>query len=69
LDAATEARLLSATIRPVTLDEIVGLERYESIRDELRQRVIALKRHRRISVGGLVTFVFENHDTIFFQIQ
>ena len=59
----------SSTIRPVTLDDIVGLERYESIRDEFRRRIIALKRNRRLSVGDEVTFVFENHDTVFFQIQ
>jgi hypothetical protein len=56
-------------IEPVTLDEIIGLERYEALRDEIRRRVIELKRHRRVSVGGEVTFVFENHATMFFQIQ
>lgn len=58
-----------SSIRPVTLDDIVGLERYEAIRDDLRRRVIALKQHRRVSVGDEVTFVFENHATMLFQIQ
>jgi hypothetical protein len=58
-----------STIRPVTLDDVVGLERYEEIRVDLRRRVIALKRNRRVPVGGEVTFVFENHSTVFFQIQ
>src|SRR5262245_50443452 len=58
-----------SSIRPVTLDDIVGLERYEAIRDEVRRRVIALKQHRRVSVGDQVTFVFENHATMLFQIQ
>jgi hypothetical protein len=57
------------SIRPVTLDEIVGLERYEAIRDDLRQRTIAHKRARRVSVGPELTFVFENHHTVYFQIQ
>ena len=57
------------SIRPVTLDDVVGLERYEAIRDDVRRRVIALKKARRVSVGPELTFVFENHDTVFFQIQ
>src|SRR5690606_11840107 len=31
--------------------------------------IIALKKARRVSVGPDLTFVFENHDTVFFQIQ
>ena len=31
--------------------------------------IIELKRARRVSVGPEVTFVFENHDTVYFQIQ
>ncbi len=53
----------------VTLDDILGLERYEQVRDEFRRRIIALKKERRVAVGDQVTFVFENHDTMLFQIQ
>ena len=56
-------------MQKVTLDEIVGLERYERIRDEFRQRLIDLKKNRRVAVGDRITFVFENHDTVLFQIQ
>jgi hypothetical protein len=56
-------------MQKVTLDEIVGAERYEKIRDDFRRRVIELKKHRRITVGDRVTFVFENRDTVLFQIQ
>lgn len=56
-------------MQKVTLDEIVGLERYEKIRDDFRRRIIELKKHRRVSVGDRITFVFENHDTVLFQIQ
>jgi hypothetical protein len=58
-----------SSIRPVTLDDIVGLERYEAVRDDIRRQVIALKRDRRVSVGNEVTFVFENHATMLFQVQ
>lgn len=60
---------MESSIRPVTLGDIVGLERYETIRDGFRRRIIELKRARRVSVGPEVTFVFENHDTVYFQIQ
>lgn len=56
-------------MKKVTLDEVMGLERYEQARSECRQRVIALKKHRRVAVGDQVTFVFENHDTMWFQIH
>ena len=57
------------SIRPVTLDDVVGLERYEAVRDDVRRRIIALKKARRVSVGPELTFVFENHHTVYFQIQ
>jgi hypothetical protein len=60
---------MQPSIRPVTLDDIVGLERYEAIRDDLRQRTIVHKRARRVGVGPELTFVFENHHTVYFQIQ
>ncbi len=56
-------------MKKVTLDEILGLERYERERDAFRRRIIALKRERRVTVGDAITFVFENHATILFQIQ
>jgi hypothetical protein len=56
-------------MQKVALDEIIGLERYEKIRDEFRRRIIDLKTRRRVSVGDRVTFVFENHETVLFQIQ
>jgi len=56
-------------MRPVTLDDVSGLGRYEKMRDEFRRRIIALKRARRVAVGDCMTFVFENFDTVLFQIQ
>ena len=53
----------------LTLDDIVDLRAYEREREEFRARVIALKKRRRIGVGPVVTFVFENADTVRFQIQ
>lgn len=53
----------------LNLDDIADLREYEREREEFRSRVIDLKRRRRISVGPFVTFVFENRETIRFQIQ
>jgi hypothetical protein len=55
--------------RKLTLDDIEDLRAYERGRDEFRARIIALKKLRRNSVGPHVTLVFENRDTIRFQIQ
>ena len=53
----------------LALADIADLRAYERERDDFRTRVIALKRRRRVHVGPVVTMVFENADTIRFQIQ
>jgi hypothetical protein len=58
-----------AASRELTLDDITDLRAYERERPAFRERVIALKKQRRVSVGPIVTLVFENRDTIRFQIQ
>ena len=55
--------------RHLTLDDIADARAYEREREEFRGRIIELKKKRRISVGPVVTLVFENRDTIRFQIQ
>ncbi len=53
----------------VTLTEILDIAQYEKARDGFRRRIIELKKSRRVAVGPRVTFVFENHETVLFQIQ
>jgi hypothetical protein len=53
----------------LTLDDIADLRAYEREREEFRAHIIALKKRRRVHVGPIVTMVFENRDTIRFQIQ
>jgi hypothetical protein len=53
----------------LNLEDIADLRAYERERPEFRQRIIELKKKRRIPVGPFVTLVFENRDTIRFQIQ
>ncbi len=51
------------------LNDIVDLREYEREREAFRRSIIELKSVRRIALGDLVTVVFENRDTIRFQIQ
>ena len=55
--------------RKLTLDDIADIRAYERERQEFRSHVIALKQRRRVPVGPHITFVFENRDTVRFQIQ
>jgi hypothetical protein len=56
-------------MRKLTVDDIVDMRAYERERDEFRTRVIGLKKQRRVALGDLVTIVFENTDTMRFQVQ
>ena len=56
-------------MKPLTPDELQNLHEYELARPEYRGRVMDLKRRRRSPLGPLMTVVFENRDTVRFQIQ
>src|SRR6266498_1165388 len=49
--------------------DVLNFFEYEKVRDEMRRRVMELKRPRRVSVGRFLSFLFENRDTLLFQIQ
>jgi len=49
--------------------EILNLHAYEKAREARRAEIIALKARRRVQVGRYLSFVFENRDTVWFQIQ
>ena len=49
--------------------DIIPYADYERQREAFRARIIELKQRRRISVGPLITLVFENRETLLFQIQ
>ncbi len=53
----------------ISRGDVKDLIEYEKVRDELRRQLIALKRPRRIPVGDRLTFLFENRETVLFQIQ
>ncbi len=59
----------AASHRKLVLADIADIRAYERERQQFRAHVIALKQRRRVPVGPHITFVFENRDTIRFQIQ
>jgi hypothetical protein len=56
-------------MRRVESTDILDLTSYEKIRSEFLERTIELKRPRRVHVGEILCFIFENRDTVIFQIQ
>jgi hypothetical protein len=56
-------------MKKVTADELSDIAQYEKKREGFRTEIIALKKRRRVAVGPQVTFVFENHETVLFQVQ
>lgn len=56
-------------MKKVALEDIKGLSAYEKVRENFRRAIIDLKKRRRVAVGDKVSMVFENRDTVIFQIQ
>jgi hypothetical protein len=56
-------------MRRVSHDELKDLVAYEKARDGMRARIIQVKKHRRLAVGPSITLLFENRETVLFQIQ
>jgi hypothetical protein len=56
-------------MKPLRIDEIVDRESYARLRDGYRRAVIEHKRARRMAVGELVTLLFEDRETLRFQVQ
>ena len=56
-------------MRKLTVDDIVDLRAYERERADFRQHIIELKRTRRVALGPILTIVFENTETMRWQVQ
>lgn len=56
-------------MNPVELSEIKTIADYEIARQMLRPTMMALKDRRRIRAGNHMTFLFENRETVLYQIQ
>ena len=53
----------------IALADIKPLREYEAVRDAVRSRIIDLKRRRRVPLGDKISLLFENRDSVLFQIQ
>jgi len=56
-------------MKRVTRSEIVDYVTYEERRDGVRDSAMRAKGMRRVHVGPHLTFLFENHETILYQVQ
>ena len=56
-------------MRPVKREEILDYITYTEKRSELQSSVLKQKEPRRIHLGESLTFLFENTDTVRYQIQ
>ena len=55
--------------KTVSREEILDFVTYEEQRGTLREAVMRTKAPRRVHVGPHLTFLFENHDTMRYQVQ
>jgi hypothetical protein len=60
---------MSNLVRPITRMDIKGPAMYAHIRDDYRNRVIELKKPRRVMIGDWVELVFDNRHTLTLQIE
>jgi hypothetical protein len=55
-------------MKKVTREEILDYVTYEEQRDAIRDNAIKVKEQRRVHLGDHLTFLFENHDTVRYQV-
>jgi Protein of unknown function (DUF3501) len=56
-------------MKKIDVSELLDLTAYEKAREATRGGIIDLKKNRRVSVGDRITLLFENRETVLFQIQ
>lgn len=56
-------------MKPVTRDEILDYQTWSDRRPSVLPEVLRVKAERRIHLGRHLTFLFENRDTVRYQIQ
>jgi len=58
-----------AAKRAITRDDILPMATYAAERKERRARLVEKKKLRRVEVGPVATFYFENYDTMWHQVH
>jgi Protein of unknown function (DUF3501) len=56
-------------MKPISSEEIIPFEQWERLRERLRPLFIHEKDRRRLAVGSHVTLLFENGQTVWYQIE
>jgi Protein of unknown function (DUF3501) len=56
-------------MNPVTRSEILDYATYEDKRPSFRADILKIKAPRRVHLADCLTLLFENHDTVLYQIQ
>lgn len=56
-------------MRKVAREEILSLEEYARQRDAVRRSALEAKELRRVHLGSYLTFLFENAETVRYQVQ
>ena len=56
-------------MKKIEASEIKDLTAYEKVREAVRASVIEHKKERRVPLGENITLLFENRETVLFQIQ
>jgi hypothetical protein len=60
---------MPAAARQITPADLIPDADYARERRERRQALLPVKRLRRVPLGPVCTFIFENYDTMLFQVQ
>src|SRR5882724_10815386 len=55
--------------RTITRADLLPVEAYAKVRKERRQAVLDKKKHRRLEVGPVASFLFESYDSMWLQVQ
>jgi len=56
-------------MKKIELHELKNIAEYEEVRERMRAEIIELKKSRRVHAGDNLTFLFENRQTVLYQIQ
>jgi hypothetical protein len=56
-------------LKKITMEEILPLADYDRVRNRLRPLFIHEKERRRLHVGAHLTFIFENAQTAWYQVE
>ncbi len=55
--------------KTITRQDLIPLNTYRQGRDEYIQKMIAYKNNRRVRLADIISLLFENRNTVLFQIQ